>query len=99
MPQITKEPVFVSDSIKVVRLGVPAGTAVPEHHSNVDVIATIVRGEGSFTVEGQSRAVHAGDVVTMSPRARHAITADTDLEIVVVHARVAPTGEPPACGA
>jgi quercetin dioxygenase-like cupin family protein len=99
MSQIKKEPIFQSEAIKIVRLGVPAGGAVPEHHSNVDVIATIVRGEGTFTVEGQPRAVRAGDVVTMRPRERHAIAADSDLEIVVVHARVASNGEPPACGA
>lgn len=99
MSQITKEPVSVSEAIKVVRLQVPAGSAVPEHHSNVDVVATVIRGEGIFTVEGRAQQVRRGDVVVMHPKQRHAITAETDLEIVVVHARVAQSGEPATCGA
>lgn len=99
MSQISKQLLSDSDAIKVVRLQVLAGGSVPEHHSNVDVVATVVRGEGSFTVEGQARAVRAGDVVVMKPRQRHAIAATSDLEFVVVHARVTSSGESPSCGA
>lgn len=98
MPSITKQPVSVSESIKVVRLQVPAGAVVPEHHSNVDVVATVVGGKGNFIVEGRAQAIRAGDVIVMRPKERHSITAESDLEIVVVHARTAPTGEPPSCG-
>ncbi len=99
MAQITKEPISASDAIKVVRLRVPAGMVVPEHHSNVDVIATIVSGDGNFSVEGNARAVRTGDVVVMKPMVRHAIEATTDLEFIVVHARTAPVGEAATCGA
>lgn len=99
MQQIRKEPISVSDGVKVVRLQVAAGSAVPEHHSNVDVVATVVRGAGTFTVEGHARPVRAGDVVVMRPAARHSIVADSDLELVVVHARVAAEGAPATCGA
>lgn len=99
MSDIKKEPVSVSDNLKVVRLQVRAGGQVPEHHSNVDVVATIVRGTGDFTVEGKPRAVSAGDVIVMAPQVRHSISAASDLEIVVVHARLAVTGQPATCGA
>lgn len=99
MSPITKEPISMSDSIKVVRLRVAAGGAVPEHHSNVDVVVTVVHGNGTFTVEGSARAIRPGDVIVMQPKERHSINAESDLELVVVHARVAHTGEPPTCGA
>src|SRR6185312_5957990 len=99
MTDIKKEPLSVSDNLKVVRLQVRAGGKVPEHHSNVDVVVTIVRGAGDFTVEGKPRAVSAGDVIVMAPQVRHAISADSDLEMVVVHARLAVTGQPASCGA
>jgi quercetin dioxygenase-like cupin family protein len=96
---IQKQNVSVGEGLKVVRLLVRAGHVVPEHHSNVDVVVTVVRGEGRFTVEGDERPIAAGGVVVMRPGARHAIAAATDLELVVVHARLAGGGEAAGCGA
>lgn len=96
---IQKQVVSASEGVRVVRLAVPAGGVVPEHHASVDVVATIVRGTGEFSVEGTPRAVACGDVIVMKPRQRHAIRADTDLELVVVHARVTAGDAPTTCGA
>jgi len=96
---IQKQNVSVGDGLKVVRLFVRAGHVVPEHHSNVDVVVTVVRGEGRFTVAGDERPIAAGGVVVMRPGARHAIAAETDLELVDVHARLAGGGEAAGCGA
>ena len=71
MPAIEKEPLFVSDPLRVVRLRVEAGGTVPEHHSNVDVVVTVVRGNGRFDVEGSARDIAPGDVVVMKPKQRH----------------------------
>jgi quercetin dioxygenase-like cupin family protein len=99
MTAIQKELLNASDGLKVVRLRVSAGQQVPEHHANVDVVATVVSGQGTFTVAGQSRAIAPGAVIVMAPRERHSIAADSDLELVVVHARLAEAGDPAACGA
>jgi quercetin dioxygenase-like cupin family protein len=96
---IRKEPVSVSDALKVVRLRIDAGARVPEHHSNVDVVVTVVRGNGRFTVEGIERRIGPGDVVVMRPKERHSIDAESDLELVVVHARLKEEGHPASCGA
>lgn len=96
---IRKDPVSVSDALKVVRLRVDAGARVPEHHSNVDVVVTVVRGNGRFTVEGNERPITPGDVVVMRPKERHSIDAETDLELVVVHARLKEEGPAASCGA
>jgi quercetin dioxygenase-like cupin family protein len=82
------EPIFSADGLKVVRLTVPAGGAVPEHHANVDVVVSIVRGAGSFVVDQKERRVRQGDVIVLPPRAPHSVTADEELELIVVQARV-----------
>jgi quercetin dioxygenase-like cupin family protein len=96
---IEKRNVSVKEALKVVRLFVRAGHVVPEHHSNVDVVVTVVRGQGRFTVEGNEHPIAAGGVVVMRPGARHAIAAETDLELVVVHPRLVGGGEAAGCGA
>lgn len=95
---IQKEPLSTSDALKVVRLKVKGGGQVPEHHSNVDVVVTVVAGAGVFSVEGSDRRIAAGDVIVMRPKERHSIRADSDLELVVVHARLEP-GAAATCGA
>jgi quercetin dioxygenase-like cupin family protein len=96
---IEKQNVSVREGLKVVRLSVRAGHVVPEHHSNVDVVVTVVKGQGRFTVEGDEHPIVAGGVVVMRPGARHAIAAETDLELIVVHARLAGDGDAAGCGA
>jgi hypothetical protein len=44
------------------------------------------------------RDVSPGAVVVMPPKAKHAIAAFSDLELVVVHARLANAGDAAACG-
>jgi quercetin dioxygenase-like cupin family protein len=95
---IQKDILNASSGLKVVRLRVAAGQQVPEHHATVDVVATVVSGSGTFTVAGQPKAIAPGAVIVMPPRERHSIAAETDLELVVVHARIAESGEAAACG-
>jgi quercetin dioxygenase-like cupin family protein len=96
---IQKELLQATDALKIVRLQIPAGGSLPEHHANVDVVVTVVRGTGTFTVGGGTRAIQQGEVVVMPPKAPHAIVAESDLELVVVHARLQHEGEAPGCGA
>src|SRR5262249_55151656 len=97
--KIKKDPISVSDALKVVRLQVSAGGRVPEHHSNVDVVVTVVRGTGGFSVGGTARPLEAGDVIVLRPKERHSIEATTDLELVVVHARLVDAGAAATCEA
>lgn len=97
--QIRKEVLQATDPLKIVRLEIPAGGSVPEHHANVDVVVTVVRGTGIFTLGNDPRAIKQGDVVVMPPKAPHAISAQSDLELVVVHARLGQGGGAAGCGA
>jgi len=97
--KIQKDAVVSREGLKVVRLRVPAGLSVPEHHANVDVVATVVRGKGTFVVAGERHAIEVGSVIDMAPFVRHAVEAEEDLELVVVHARLGAGAAEPACGA
>jgi hypothetical protein len=81
---IQKELLQATDALKIVRLQIPAGGSLPEHPA---------------TVGGGKRAIQQGEVVVMPPKAPHAIVAESDLELVVVHARLQHEGEAPGCGA
>ncbi|KYF51442.1 hypothetical protein BE04_34550 [Sorangium cellulosum] len=87
--QIGRETVVQREGLEVLRLVVPAGSVVPEHHAAVDVVVVVVGGSGVFTVAGEPRRIGRGDVIDMAPAVRHAIAAEEDLTLVVVRARLA----------
>ena len=87
--QIGRETVVQREGLEVLRLVVPAGSVVPEHHAAVDVVVVVVGGSGVFTVAGEPRRIGGGDVIDMAPAVRHAIAAEEDLTLVVVKARLA----------
>ena len=99
-PAFRKAMLVERDGLKVVRLTLPPDVEIPEHHANVDVIVTVVRGTGTFTVAGVPRQITAGDIVEMLPRVRHSLRAGEDeLELVVVHARIGAGTDAASCGA
>ncbi|HZT73294.1 MAG TPA: cupin domain-containing protein [Terriglobales bacterium] len=96
---VRKGPIFERAGVRAVRLGVRAGASVPTHDSNADVIAVVVRGSGTFTVNGEPRSIAPGDVIDMAPKTPHSIEAREDLELVVLHCRLGGGVEPITCGA
>ncbi len=96
---IRKEGIFERSGIKAVRLRIAAGKTVPTHNSNVDVVAVVTRGSGTFTVAGSDQPLAVGAVVDMTPGQPHSIEAAGDLELVVVHCRLETGADEPRCGA
>jgi quercetin dioxygenase-like cupin family protein len=96
---VQKKLIQATDALKIVRLHIPAGATVPEHHANVDVVVTVVRGKGTFTLGSGEVPIQPGEVVVMPPMAPHSISAESDLELVVVHARLRQEGDAARCGA
>ncbi|AUX21442.1 hypothetical protein SOCEGT47_019260 [Sorangium cellulosum] len=87
--QIGRETVVQREGLEVLRLIVPAGSGVPEHHAAVDAVVVVVGGSGVFTVAGEPRRIGCGDVIDMTPGVRHSIAAEEDLTLVVTKARLA----------
>lgn len=96
---IQKGPLFAREGVRAVRLGIRAGGTVPTHASNADVIAVVVRGTGTFTVDGEPRAIAPGSVIDMKPNTPHSIDAQQDLELVVLHCQLGGGVGPITCGA
>ncbi|MBB6693240.1 cupin domain-containing protein [Cohnella xylanilytica] len=67
------------------RVSIAAGRKIRSHyHKRRQEVWTILFGEGEVTVGGETRAVRAGDVVTIAPLVRHGIRAVSELELVEV---------------
>jgi len=99
---VRKEKIFERPGVRTVRLTIAAGSEVPTHSSNVDVTAVVVRGSGTFVVEGLPIALAPGAVVDMKPNQQHSIAAHDDLELVVLHYRLVGSEAalaPLSCGA
>lgn len=60
-------------------------STLPEHSTSASVVVTVIKGEGTFTLNGQARPITQGDIIHMQPNAPHSVTAaNNDLELVVV---------------
>lgn len=53
-------------------------------HQYRDEVWTVISGSGRAIVDGEERAVQAGDVVVMKAGSRHTILADTELKVIEV---------------
>lgn len=96
---IRKDVVSSRPGVEIVRLSLSSGSTVPPHASNVDVAATVVKGTGRFLLDGKPIALQPGVVVDMKPNQQHSIEAATDLELVVLHYRLASGDAAVHCGA
>ncbi|MCD8007032.1 MAG: cupin domain-containing protein [Oscillospiraceae bacterium] len=54
------------------------------YHERKDEVWTIVSGTGKVIVDDMERAVHPGDVVTITAGCKHMIIAETDLSLIEV---------------
>ena len=83
------EVVLSRQNLRVARLIVPPNAPLMEHRSPDDVVIVVVRGVGMITVNGTTRRVKVGDAIDIRPGAAHSVSAHDELELVVVHARLA----------
>ncbi len=84
------EIVLSRQNLRVARLVVPPNAPLHEHRSPDDVIIVVVRGSGLITVDGTTRRAAVGDAIDVRAGAAHGFAAHDELELVFVHARLAP---------
>jgi quercetin dioxygenase-like cupin family protein len=73
------------NGLKVVRLNLAYREKIPEHSTTADVIVVVINGKGIFYINGDPNFIKKGDVLELQPGTLHAITATTDLELIVNH--------------
>ena len=69
----------------------PPDYSTPAHHHAAEEFATIVRGSGSITIDGEVVSVAPGDLVVTPPESVH-ITTSSPHEQLVVHWTYGPAG-------
>lgn len=81
--RLVKELVLQHDGLKVIRLKLLQNQTIPEHATHADVVIIGINGEGIFAIDGKQTSIKKGDVIHLKPDTKHAITATTDLELIV----------------
>ena len=67
-----------SDSVMIMNTLNPGAHMSYHSHENRTEILTVISGTGRIVMDGKSRDVSAGDVVTVRPGSRHTVIADPD---------------------
>jgi quercetin dioxygenase-like cupin family protein len=79
----SKKIVINHHGLKVLRLNLAKGEEIPEHSTDTDVVVVVIEGEAIFSTNGHSNLIKKGDIFELKPGTPHAITAITDLELIV----------------
>jgi quercetin dioxygenase-like cupin family protein len=78
-----------TEQIELIRLVLPAGKEMPEHHVKGEITLLCLSGEIAFTTRGQPVTLKAGEMLYLEGGAPHAVRAVADsvalLTIVLRH--------------
>jgi len=82
---LNKEVFCTTDHLKAQVMRLEAGCCIPPCKMDNDVLFYILTGEGSISVDNESRKITSGDCVVVPHQVdSRSIHADTDLEILAV---------------
>ncbi len=75
----------VDEGSMTIKVTLNPGCCMNYHsHTHRDETWTVIEGEGCVTLEGVTRMVKAGDVITMKHGSRHSVFATTPLKLIEV---------------
>lgn len=70
------------------KLTIRAGSQLPySSHNDIDKTWTIISGEGTVVIKGESRHIQSGDVITIKAGSGYTLIADTDVKLIEVQIR------------
>lgn len=72
-----------TDRFEAIRMCVYAGSTVPPHDVEGPITVQCLRGEGTFFVEDDPKAISAGSWLYLEGGKTHSIEAKTDLVLLV----------------
>ncbi len=70
--------VIHAEKLTVARIFLKKGAVVPEHHHENEQVTLLEQGRVRFTLDGEQRAVVAGQVLRIPPNAVHQVEALED---------------------
>lgn len=94
-----KKLIINRDGLKVIRLTLTQGESIPEHSTNADLVIVVVKGEGIFYINNNPKSIAQGDVLDLAPEVPHAISATSNLELIVTHMHLKLNHADISCGA
>ncbi len=80
---IRSEIVMAGEGYRLVRVTIPEGEGLP-CHTGPDVAIVVLRGEGRISLGDRIVAAEPGVIVPIKRGEEHAVSADQELEIVLV---------------
>ena len=72
-----------SSTLEVIRLVLPAGKKIPEHHVAGEITVQCLEGEVDFTAAGETQRLSAGQLLFLSGGEPHALQAVQDASVLV----------------
>jgi quercetin dioxygenase-like cupin family protein len=71
-------------NVRVLQLQLLAGTVVPEHNTDADVIISIQKGSAVFDFQGEKVTLTPGQLLHINALELHSVEALEDMEALVV---------------
>ncbi|WP_321869952.1 cupin domain-containing protein [Paraburkholderia tropica] len=69
--------------LEVIRLVLPAGKQVPEHRAPGEITVLCLEGVIRFSINGDPRTMHAGDMLLLDAGVPHALESLDDASVLV----------------
>jgi quercetin dioxygenase-like cupin family protein len=76
-----------TNSIEVIRMVLPKGRKVPQHHAPGEITVQCLKGHVTFSVEGSPLELHAADWLFLLPNQQHELEAHEDSVVLVTMRR------------
>ena len=67
-----------TESMELIRMVLPKGKAMPEHHVPGEITLLCLEGEIAVDVHGTTRTLHAGDILYLLGGQAHSLRAEQD---------------------
>ena len=81
--QIVSKTLAQNDAVSITLFAFSKGEEIGGHDSEGDAMVQVIEGTGRFTVGGTEHIVHAGEVLIMPAKIRHAVYAVEDFKMLL----------------
>jgi quercetin dioxygenase-like cupin family protein len=83
LPQARTTALIKTEALEIVRLVIPAGKEIPQHQTRGEITVQCLEGRVTFTAEGESRELHAGQLLYLAREIPHSLRGIEDASILV----------------
>lgn len=81
---IVSRTLLATPELRVVLFSFATGQTLTEHTSTSRAVIQVLDGEGEFSVAGEPRTLHAGELLHLPPRMPHAVRAIEPMTMLLI---------------